>query len=145
MQASRVSPKIFISTVLTAFVAVAAGCATSPHMAGKVQLSGKNESPPVSTQASGVASITVGADRSVSGEVTVSGMTPLAAHIHQGAAGKNGPVAVALKKEGANKFVVPPGSKLTDAQYAAYKAGELYVNVHSAAHKPGEVRAQLQP
>ena len=28
---------------------------------------------------------------------------------------------------------------------AAYKAGELYVNVKSAAHKGGEIRAQIKP
>ena len=40
---------------------------------------------------------------------------------------------------------VPAGSKLTDAQLASLKAGNLYVNVHSAEHKPGEIRAQLKP
>jgi len=40
---------------------------------------------------------------------------------------------------------VPAGSKLTDAQYESYKAGNLYVNVHSAANKGGEIRAQIKP
>jgi hypothetical protein len=40
---------------------------------------------------------------------------------------------------------VPEGSKLTDEQYAAFKAGNLYVNVHSAEHKGGEIRTQLKP
>jgi hypothetical protein len=34
---------------------------------------------------------------------------------------------------------------LTDAQYKSYKAGELYVNVHSDAYKGGEIRGQLMP
>ena len=34
---------------------------------------------------------------------------------------------------------------LTDAQYEAFKAGNLYVNVHSAANKGGEIRGQLKP
>ena len=31
------------------------------------------------------------------------------------------------------------------AQMQAFKAGNLYVNVHSAEHKGGEIRAQLTP
>jgi hypothetical protein len=41
-------------------------------------------------------------------------------------------------------FDAPAGAKLTDAQYAAYKAGNLYVNVHSAKNPGGEIRAQLK-
>ena len=44
----------------------------------------------------GTATVRVGADRSVTVNITVSGMTPTAAHIHQGAAGANGPVIVPL-------------------------------------------------
>jgi len=40
---------------------------------------------------------------------------------------------------------VPAGAKLTDAQYKSYVAGKLYVNVYSAAHKGGKIRAQLSP
>jgi len=58
--------------------------------------------------------------------------------------GANGPVIVPFNKTADNTFEAPAGAKLTDAQYASYKAGKLYVNVHSAAHPGGEIRAQLK-
>jgi CHRD domain len=123
---------------------VLAGCATmmSP---GSLMLSGANEVPPVNTSASGSGSFTVGMDKSVSGSVTTTGIAGTAAHIHVGAAGKNGPVAVPLTKTSDATWSAAAGAKLTDAQYEAYKAGETYVNVHSAANKGGEIRAQLRP
>jgi len=38
---------------------------------------------------------------------------------------------------------VPAGTKLTDAQWSSLQAGNLHVNVHTAANPNGEVRAQL--
>ena len=111
----------------------------------KVSLTGKEEVPAVQTAATGTGTITVGADKSISGSVTTKGVEGVAAHIHHAAAGKNGPPIVALEKTGDGVWSVPKGSKLTDEQLAAYKAGELYVNVHSAAHKGGEIRAQIKP
>jgi len=40
---------------------------------------------------------------------------------------------------------VPQGTVLTVAQYQAYLASQLYVNVHSDANKAGEIRAQVKP
>jgi len=108
-------------------------------------LTGSQEVPPVSTTASGTSTITVGADKSVSGSVTTTGVAGTAAHIHQAAMGQNGPVIIPLTKTADNVWSVPPGTKLTDTQYDAFKAGQLYVNVHSDAHKGGEIRAQLKP
>ena len=111
----------------------------------KVTLSGDQEIPPVTTSASGSGTITVGEDKSVSGKVTISGMTPLVAHIHEAAAGTNGPVIIPLTKTSDTVWVVPAGAKLTDAQYASYKAGNLYYNFHTEAHKSGEIRGQIKP
>ena len=111
----------------------------------KVNLSGDQQVPPLSTSASGNGTITVSPDKSVSGSITVSGMDATAAHIHEGAAGKTGPVIIPLSKGSDDTWSVPAGAKLTNAQYKSCLAGDLYVNVHSAAHKGGEIRAQLSP
>lgn len=111
----------------------------------RVTLGGDQEVPPVSTKASGSGVLTINKDMSVSGGITTAGVAATMAHIHIGKAGANGPVAVTLERKGDNGWVVPPGAKLTDEQYQAYLAGGLYVNVHSADHKPGEIRGQLNP
>jgi hypothetical protein len=111
----------------------------------KVTLSGDQEIPPVTTSATGSGTITVGDDRSVSGKVTISGMTPLVAHIHEAPAGSNGPIVIPLTKTSDTVWVIPAGAKLTDAQYASYKAGNLYYNFHTEAHKSGEIRGQIRP
>ena len=123
-----------------------AGCASVyPGKSVTVTLSGGEEVPPVSTAAAGSGIMTVGLDFSVSGSITVAGMNPFAAHIHAGGRGNNGPIAVGLVKTAENVWSVPAGAALTDAQYRAFYAGDLYVNVHTEANKGGEIRGQLQP
>ncbi|NDP42570.1 MAG: CHRD domain-containing protein [Aromatoleum sp.] len=111
----------------------------------KVTLSGSQEIPPVTTTASGTGTFAVDADRSVSGSVTVTGMTATVAHVHEAAAGTNGLIMIPLTKTSDTVWSVPPGIKLTDAQYASFKAGNLYYNVHSEAHRSGEIRCQIKP
>jgi hypothetical protein len=129
-----------------------AGCAGMRESGGggggnavDVTLSGSQQSPPVTTSGSGKGKITVGADRSVSGSVTTTGVAGTMAHIHQAAAGQNGPVVIPLTRTAEGTWTVPAGAKLTEAQYEAFKAGNLYVNVHTDANKGGEVRGQLKP
>jgi hypothetical protein len=121
------------------------GIGEKPPLGGQVvTLAGSQEVPPVDTRAVGSANVAVHADHTIAVKVTVNGMTPTASHVHEGAPGVNGPVIVPLAKQGDNEFVSAPGAKLTDAQYEAYKAGRLYVNVHSAAHPGGEIRGQVR-
>jgi hypothetical protein len=109
-----------------------------------VKLAGDQEVPAVKSSGSGSGTISINDDGSVSGSVTASGFTPTAAHIHEGKAGANGKVIVPFTKEG-DKFSAPAGAKLTPDQLKAFKGGDLYVNIHSAAHPGGEVRAQRKP
>jgi hypothetical protein len=110
----------------------------------KVTLAGDQEVPPVKSAGAGTGTIIVGSDKSVSGSVTTTGIAGTAAHIHEAAAGKNGPVIIPLTKSG-DTYSVPAGAKLTDAQFASFQAANLYVNVHTAANPGGEIRAQLKP
>lgn len=109
-----------------------------------VMLSGEQEVPPVATSAKGIGVLRVNPDRSVTGSITTSIPDATAAHIHEGARGANGGVIVTLVKSG-DRFSVPEGTRLTEAQYAALMSGRTYVNVHSPAHKDGEIRAQIVP
>ena len=131
----------FLSAIAFAALTMA-GCATSTNMTG-LKLSGAQEVPAVTSMASGSGAIVVAADKSVSGSITTTGIEGKAAHIHQGAMGANGPVVVPLTKSGDATWSVPAGTKLTDEQYAAYLAGGMYINVHSAANPGGEIRGQL--
>jgi hypothetical protein len=123
-----------------------AGCAS---MGGdptvRTTLSGAEEVPPVKTSATGAGTVTVGEDKSVTAKITTQGIAGSAAHIHEGAAGANGPVIVPMEKTGDNEWSSKPGHKLTDAQYEAYKAGRTYFNVHTPQNKGGEIRGQIRP
>jgi len=110
-----------------------------------VDLGGGQEVPPVVVDGTGTGTITVASGGAVSGSVTTRGVAGIAAHIHEGAIGQNGPVIIPLEKTGADTWSVPKGAKLTDAQMSAFKRGDLYVNVHTARHRGGEVRGQIIP
>ena len=149
LQAFRSSSIIFTLVLL-----FAVGCATtngaSQQQVINVTLTGDQEVPPVKTSGSGSGTIVISADKSVSGSVKTSGVEGAVAHIHDSVPGqmcgaKNGPVIIPLTKGPDNTWSVPAGAKLTDAQYASFKAGNLYVNVHTAANKGGEVCSKLTP
>lgn len=124
-------------------LALAAGVALANEV--KVTLSGDQEIPPVTTSASGTATFAVAPDGSASGRVTVSGVKVTVAHIHEAPAGKNGPIVIPLVKTSETEWTVPPGVKLTEAQLASYRAGNLYYNMHSEAWRAGEIRGQIRP
>ncbi len=128
---------------------LAVGCAqqmaSNAPTGSNVVLSGAQEVPPVNTAATGSGTILVLMDRSVSGSVSTSGVAGTAAHIHMAATGQNGPVIVPLNRTGENLWSVPDSIRFNDAQYEAYRLGNLYINVHSAANPAGEIRGQVRP
>jgi len=145
--------KVIVKLVLVIAALSLAGCSTYSNNAPswmpgsnaiKVNLTGTDEVPPLSVPGSGSGTIRVEEDGTVSGSVTTKDVAGTMAHIHRGAKGTNGPVIVPLDKNG-DTYTVPAGRKLTPEQIKDLKAGNLYVNVHTAKNKGGEVRGQLTP
>ena len=136
----------FVPIILAAGFAVGAGAAChAADVAGTAKLSGDQEVPAVTTTANGTGGIVVKADKSVTGSIKTTGMTGTMAHVHLAEPGKNGPPIITLTKTADDTWSIPAGTTLADEQYKSYKDGNLYVNVHSAAHPGGEIRTQLKP
>lgn len=126
---------------------VAITCTTVVRSAS---LSSAQENPPNASTATGRGAVIVDpTTKEITGGMTFSGLTPTAGghHIHQapsGSPGANGPVIIGLTlAPGGGVATVPAGTVLTDAQYAALLAGELYFNVHTTAYPGGEIRGPI--
>ena len=104
--------------------------------------------PPASVDgASGEATITVNTDTgAISGSVSVAGLTgpATAAHVHAGGPGEAGPVVVGMESNAdGSVWTVMEGAALDADAIALFEAGNLYINVHTEANAPGEIRGQL--
>jgi hypothetical protein len=128
-----------------------AGCTGDGMMASDSKtnmtatLSGANSVPPKTVPGTGKAMVMLDkGTKMVSWEVTYSGLTgpATASHFH-GPAEATGNAGVALP------IAVGPSpmkgsATLTDAQMADLVAGKWYVNIHTAANPPGEIRGQVK-
>jgi CHRD domain len=126
-------------------------------------LSGDKEVPPVDIQANGTAGFSQPHFDAMKFGLQVSGLDKvIAAHIHQGKEGENGPIVVTLFKAdnqtgtgplsgqlaGGNitnaLLEGPLAGKFVEADLAkAMQNGELYVNVHTTEHPDGAIRGQI--
>ena len=120
--------------------------AAAAEMKAKANLTGAAEVPgPGDNNAGGAVQVTLNSDKNeVCYDVTVTKIDEAtAAHIHEGAMGKEGPVKVGLDtpKGGATK-----GCKSADAAVVKdmmANPANYYVNVHSKDFPKGAVRGQL--
>lgn len=113
-----------------------------------IAASGQEEVPANDSLATAQATLSANiATGEIQGDLTTSGITAVAAHIHDAFAGTNGPVLVPLEQDAADPtmFTVPANSILDSAGIDRLLAGALYVNVHSAALPGGEIRGQILP
>ncbi len=109
-------------------------------------MTGAQENPPVTTTATGRGFFAYDPDaKNAFGSFTVAGLTPTAGHIHRGAVGVNGPVAVDFKRDATvpQKFATDGLMPLTDADALLFMSGGTYLNAHSTVFPGGEIRGQL--
>jgi CHRD domain len=142
---------ILVSTCVIALALLATAWPTAAQTAqGKelaaVTLTGATEVPgPGDSDGSGTAKLTLNPEKGeVCYELTVAKIQEAtAAHIHEGAMGKAGPVKVGLD---APKAGTAKGCKSADAaviQEIMQNPANYYVNVHNAEFPQGAVRGQL--
>jgi hypothetical protein len=110
----------------------------------KASLSGKSEVPANTTAGTGSVTATYDTDsKKLTWKGSYSGLTgpATAAHFHGPAPeGKNADVMVPISPNGPS---FEGSVTLNDAQAKALMDGDMYVNVHTAANKGGEIRGQL--
>jgi hypothetical protein len=125
---------------------LSAGAAGAETINFKATLTGPAETPPTDSKGTGMLTATYDtATKMLTWTVDYSGLSgpAVAAHFHGPApAGKPAPIEVPLK---------PPldspmkgSATLTDAEAKDLMDGMLYINIHTAEHKPGEIRGQVQ-
>jgi hypothetical protein len=139
---------LMLFTVVTALVLltgthVAAG---QPMAKATAKLTGDTEVPgPGDPKGSGTVQVTLDPDKGeVCYELSVENIQPAtSAHIHKGAVGQEGPVAVPLEtpKAGSVKGCTKADRPVIIA--IIEEPAGYYVNVHNAAYPKGAVRGQL--
>jgi hypothetical protein len=112
-----------------------------------VKLDGSQEVPPVTTNASGTASVILNPNATVTYDETVTGITPSAAHFHNGAAGVAAGVvkSISLVNNTATGTWTSADATqpLTDALLRELVKGRLYLNAHTSTNPGGEIRGQV--
>jgi len=105
---------------------------------------GGAETPPVPSPGLGSASLILGPDGTATVDGAFTGLTSgaIAAHVHVGVPGVAGPIVFPLTFAGG---VLHGTYTPTAGDLATLRAGNWYVNVHSATFGGGEIRGQLGP
>ena len=159
-------PRHASGAIIVVYAAIlACGGSSGPANNFAAQLSGANETPANSETGTGSATFSRNGS-TVTYTANVTGLTGNAtgAHIHIGPVGQAGPIIVdiaALTPPGAGTSFTITGSftqaniknptnpplatpiATLDELFDAFRAGNAYFNVHTAAHTGGEIRGQL--
>jgi CHRD domain len=114
------------------------------------KLTGKDELPPVNTQATGTAQFQLSSDgKEINYDLTTTNLNGfMMAHIHQGKAGENGqpltaPLSLGKGKITSSDLQGPLAGKQISDLVNIIKSGQAYVNVHTDKNQNGEIRGQI--
>jgi hypothetical protein len=161
-EATTTSTSAATTSTTTAKTSTTATPAAGEERTYTAQLSGSEMVPPVSTEATGVASFTVDATGThVRFSLSVSNLTdPDSSRVHQGAQGSTGPGVVILLSgrfgEGvftgtvasgsfdASAFIGPLKGKTIADFVALIESGQAYVSVGTVTNPGGEIRGQIR-
>ena len=141
----------YLRPALAALACAAALGLATPSLADmvkmKADLKPSAEVPAVTnSKGSGMVEVTYDtATRMMNWKGSYSGLSgpAIAAHFHAGEMGKNGGVVIPIFGGSTAKTPFSGEKKLTAEQASQLMSGGWYVNVHTAAHKPGEIRGQV--
>ena len=149
--------KLLTKSMLAMVFAVVSSSAFAGMMY-QAELLGSNEVPPVMTQATGLASFELNmAGDELDFQIELFNIDSVTAgHIHLGAAGVNGPIVAivlpSMAPSGPINGLFISGTILEiDLVTGSFmelvnglNSGNLYVNIHTVDHPPGEVRGQIE-
>jgi hypothetical protein len=131
-------------TIAAAVAVLASATAHAETLTFTTVLKGSEEVPPNDTTGMGEVRATLDtSSRVLTYRATYSGLTgdAIAAHFHApAAAGTNAPPMIPMTSLASP---ISGSVTLTDAQIADLEAGKWYFNVHTVAHKGGEIRGQM--
>jgi hypothetical protein len=113
------------------------------------RLTGKDEVPPVNTQATGMTKFQLSADgKEINYDLTTTNLNGfMMAHIHKGKAGENGspvaPLQMGKGKITSSDLKGPLAGKQISDLVDLMKNSGAYVNVHTQQNQNGEIRGQI--
>ena len=152
-----------VGSGLLAIIALAGCGGSSGGTAGVTldsTLDGAQVVPAVATAATGRAAVTLNVDESIIRvNLTTTGLNDVvAAHIHHGAPGTDGPIMFTLYTQADGVFVTPLTKSLTALEFTpvpgvatmrdalgVIRGGAAYIDVHTMTHPNGEIRGQINP
>lgn len=141
----RMNLRAGVAAIAFAGLVLCAPAALAETVTFKGDLKASSEVPPNDSKGTGTVTATYDtATKALTYTAEYSGLTgpATAAHFHgPAAAGANAGVAVPV--QGALTSPIKGTATLTDAQAADLQGGKFYFNIHTEAHKGGEVRGQM--